>query len=224
MSEDPTDSEPEEEKDGQNYKVTESEDENEDGTDKDEAEDETGYREDKEADDDDEDEDYDEVVVKPRPLNEVTSLTDKTSPWTSILSDPELVSLESVEEPEDPNLRQDEDEKRKMLNLQTPNCSVQHQCGRREESDSFNGSAGDVSDTDSDDERTLQALDERRAKEANSPNEVSDEKGSSPTTQDATDTHDASCSLVNQDSPEQAYPWCIFEVVFLAVFYVIDVL
>lgn len=51
------------------------------------------------ADDDDgnEDEDYEETVVKPRHLNELTSLTDKTSPWTSILSDPDLVSLESID-------------------------------------------------------------------------------------------------------------------------------
>ncbi|CAG08977.1 unnamed protein product, partial [Tetraodon nigroviridis] len=42
---------------------------------------------DEDDDDGDEDKDYDEVVVKPRPLNEVTSLTDKTSPWTSVLSD-----------------------------------------------------------------------------------------------------------------------------------------
>uniref|UniRef100_A0A3P8SCK6 C2 domain containing 3 centriole elongation regulator n=1 Tax=Amphiprion percula TaxID=161767 RepID=A0A3P8SCK6_AMPPE len=50
-------------------------------------------------DDDDDDEDYEEVVVKPRTLNEVTSLTDKTSPWTSIMSDPDLVSLGSLSVP-----------------------------------------------------------------------------------------------------------------------------
>lgn len=208
MSEDLIDSEPEEKRDRQNYKLTESEDENEESTDIDEAEDGIGCRQDKEAAAaaDDDDEDYDEVVVKPRPLNEVTSLTDKTSPWTSILSDPDLVSLESVEAQEEPNPRQDEGEKWEMLNLQTPNCSGQHERGRREESDRFSISTADASNTDSDDERTLQALDERQAKEANSPNEVSGENGSSPTTQDATDTHDAPCSLVNQDSPPQAYP------------------
>ncbi|XP_012990334.3 C2 domain-containing protein 3 isoform X2 [Esox lucius] len=48
-----------------------------------------------------EDGDYEETVVEPRPLNEVTSLTDRTSPWTSLLSDPELGSLESLEAPEE---------------------------------------------------------------------------------------------------------------------------
>lgn len=210
MSEDHTESESEEEKDRQNYEVTVSEDENEEQTDEDE--DRTGCRRDEEADDDEEDdEDYEEVVVKPRPLNEVTSLTDKTSPWTSILSDPDLVSLESLEASEEPDPSQDEDEKLQMVNLQTHDCSEKHKCPRREESDhqqseSFNGSAGDASDTDRDDERTLKALDERQAKELNSPNQGSSDKGSSPTTQHATDTHDASCSLDNQDTPLQLYP------------------
>ncbi|KAJ7995602.1 hypothetical protein DPEC_G00246290 [Dallia pectoralis] len=44
-----------------------------------------------------EDGDYEETVVEPRALNEVTSLTDRTSPWTSLLSDPDLGSLESLE-------------------------------------------------------------------------------------------------------------------------------
>uniref|UniRef100_A0A3B3ZKB9 C2 domain-containing protein n=1 Tax=Periophthalmus magnuspinnatus TaxID=409849 RepID=A0A3B3ZKB9_9GOBI len=49
---------------------------------------------------DDEDyEDYEETIVRPRHLNELTSLTDKTSPWTSILSDPDVVSLESIDVP-----------------------------------------------------------------------------------------------------------------------------
>ncbi|XP_067102988.1 C2 domain-containing protein 3 [Osmerus mordax] len=50
---------------------------------------------------DEEDGDYEETVVEPRPLNEVTSLTDRTSPWTSLLSDPDLGSLESLEAPEE---------------------------------------------------------------------------------------------------------------------------
>ncbi|CAL8362296.1 unnamed protein product [Merluccius merluccius] len=59
-----------------------------------------GDEEDDEA-DESSDGDYDEMVVEPRPLNEVTSLTDKTSPWTSIVSDPELSSVESLEGPEE---------------------------------------------------------------------------------------------------------------------------
>lgn len=209
MSEVLTESDPEEEKDKQSYRVTESEDENEDETDKDDAGDEMGYTQDKELvddDDDDEEEGFDEVVVKPRPLNEITSLTDRTSPWTSILSDPDLASLDSVEEPEDLNPRQDEEEEQKMLNMQSPDCSGQHKCGRQDKSASLNGSAGDASDIDSDDERTLCALDERQAREANSPEEESNEKGSSSVTQDATDAPDTSSSLVSQDGPHQAYP------------------
>ncbi|XP_070762183.1 C2 domain-containing protein 3 [Enoplosus armatus] len=196
MSEDRTDSEPEEQKDRRDCDVATSEDENEEGTD--EGEDGTGCRRDEEADDDDEEEDYEEFVVKPRPLNEVTSLTDKTSPWTSILSDPDLVSLESLEAPDEPDLSQDENEKRQMVNLPTSDWSGKHKRVRREES--FNGSAGDASDTDRDDERTLQALDERQA---NSSNEGSGDEASSPTTQHATDTHDASCSPDIQDTPLQ---------------------
>lgn len=201
MCEDHIDSEAEEERDRENYKRTESEDENKEGTDIDEAEDGIGCIQDKE----DDDEDYDEVVVKPRPLNEVTSLTDKTSPWTSILSDPDLVSLESMEAQEEPSPRQDEG-KKWMLNLQSPNSSGQHEHGEQDENGRFSASTGNTSGTDSDDERTLQALEERQGNEASSPNELSDGKDSSLITQDTADTHDASCSLVNQDSPPQAYP------------------
>ncbi|KAJ0021939.1 hypothetical protein NQD34_009429 [Periophthalmus magnuspinnatus] len=57
-----------------------------------------GCKIDQDAEDDDEDyEDYEETIVRPRHLNELTSLTDKTSPWTSILSDPDVVSLESID-------------------------------------------------------------------------------------------------------------------------------
>lgn len=203
-SEDQTDSESEEE-DRQNYKVTVSEDENEERTD----EDGIGCRQHKQADDDDDDdedeeEDYDEVVVKPRHLNEVTSLTDKTSPWTSILSDPDLVSLESLEAPEEPNLSQDEDGRRQIVNLETHDSSGKS--ARQEESDSFNGSMGDASDAERDDERTLKALDERQAEESSSFNEGSGHTCPSPIMQHATDTHDASCSLDNQDSQLQPYP------------------
>ncbi|XP_034404215.1 C2 domain-containing protein 3 isoform X2 [Cyclopterus lumpus] len=186
MSGDHTDSEPEEEKDNRNYNVTVSEGENKEGSDKDE--DGTGSTQEEEA-DDDEEEDYEEVVVTPRPLNEVTSLTDRTSPWTSIMSDPDLISLKSLETPEEPFLSDDEDEKRQMV---THDC-----CGREEseQSDSFDESAGDVSDTERDGERTLEALEERRAKQPNSSNEESSDGASSPTILNVTNTHDASCSV-----------------------------
>nr|XP_055052061.1 LOW QUALITY PROTEIN: C2 domain-containing protein 3 [Misgurnus anguillicaudatus] len=47
--------------------------------------------------DEDEEEDFEETLIQPRTLNEVTSVTDRTSPWTSLMSDPEMGSLESLE-------------------------------------------------------------------------------------------------------------------------------
>lgn len=206
MCEDHSDFEPEEERDRKHHRGSDSE--NIQGTDKDEAKDVTAYRQDMEVDDDDED--YDEVVVNQRPLNEVTSLTDKTSPWTSILSDPDLASLESVEQPEDLSPRQEEDERLMILNLETSDCSSKRECVREEESNSLIGSAAGASDTDSDNEITLQDLSERQERGTNSPEEGSEEEDHpSPTTQDATDSHDASCSQVNEDSPQQAYPLSI---------------
>ncbi|MCJ8739880.1 hypothetical protein PDJAM_G00052460 [Pangasius djambal] len=54
-----------------------------------------------EVDETDNDE-FEEILIEPRPLNEVTSVTDRTSPWTTVLSDPELGSLESLEATEQP--------------------------------------------------------------------------------------------------------------------------
>nr|XP_023692829.1 C2 domain-containing protein 3 isoform X2 [Paramormyrops kingsleyae] len=48
-----------------------------------------------------EEEEYEETVIEPRQLNEISSLTDKTSPWTSLLSDPDLSSISSLELPEE---------------------------------------------------------------------------------------------------------------------------
>ncbi|KAI7800624.1 C2 domain-containing protein 3 isoform X2 [Triplophysa rosa] len=45
----------------------------------------------------DQEEDFEETLIQPRTLNEVTSVTDRTSPWTSLLSDPDMGSLESLE-------------------------------------------------------------------------------------------------------------------------------
>lgn len=209
VCEDHSDFEPEKEKERKHHRGSDSE--NIQGTDKNESkeEDVTAYRQDMEVVDDD-DEDYDEVVVSQRPLNEVTSLTDKTSPWTSILSDPDLASLESVEQPEDLSPRQEEDEHLMTLNLETSNCSSNRECVREEESNSLIGSAGGASDTDSDNEITLHDLAERQERGTKSSEEGSEEEDHpSPTTLDATDSHDASCSQVNQDSPQQAYPLSI---------------
>lgn len=52
--------------------------------------------------DEDDNEEFEETLIELRPLNEVTSVTDRTSPWTTVLSDPELGSLESLEATEQP--------------------------------------------------------------------------------------------------------------------------
>uniref|UniRef100_W5K8W3 C2 domain containing 3 centriole elongation regulator n=1 Tax=Astyanax mexicanus TaxID=7994 RepID=W5K8W3_ASTMX len=64
------------------------------------SEEENGHKEVNDA--EEEDEEFEETLVEPRPLNEVTSITDRTSPWTSVLSDPDLGSLESLEVEEPP--------------------------------------------------------------------------------------------------------------------------
>ncbi|XP_063762656.1 C2 domain-containing protein 3 isoform X2 [Eleginops maclovinus] len=202
-SEAQSDSEAEEEKHERSYTVTVSEDENDEGA----HQDGTGCTRDEEADDDEEvDEDYDEVVVNPRPLNEVTSLTDKTSPWTSIMSEPDLVSVESPEAPEGPDLREDEDEEMQAVELLTHDCSgdeSQEEGSEHQQSDSFNGSAGGSSDTETDGERTVQVLAGRPPNTPSSPKDGSADRDPSPTTLHATDTHDASCSLDNQDVSTQ---------------------
>ncbi|KAM6988093.1 C2 domain-containing protein 3 isoform 2-T2 [Tautogolabrus adspersus] len=195
-----SDSVPEEEKDRQNYQASVSEDESKEGSDRDE--DNTELREDEEADGDieeDDDREYDEVVLQPRPLNEMTSLTDKTSPWTSILSDPDLVSLQSLEASEEPYLSQDEEENWQMVNLQTNESGEKHKFSREQErehdDESLNSSAEDVSDVDRDVEKPRVV--HERGEEPDSMNE----KGSPPRTQHTTDTHDASGTQDDQDTP-----------------------
>ncbi|KAG5837567.1 hypothetical protein ANANG_G00240710 [Anguilla anguilla] len=75
-----------------------------DGLSPDEGEDEGERRHGSEEEDEEEDEeeqDYEETVIEPRTLNEVTVATDRTSPWTSLLSEPDLGSLQSLEDPEE---------------------------------------------------------------------------------------------------------------------------
>uniref|UniRef100_A0A1A8J5Z0 C2 calcium-dependent domain containing 3 n=2 Tax=Nothobranchius kuhntae TaxID=321403 RepID=A0A1A8J5Z0_NOTKU len=148
----------------------------------DELEDETSFRHKEAGDDEDEekDEDYEEVVLKPRPLNEVTSLTDRTSPWTSVLSDPELVSVASSGTPKDSDLSEDEDdgtvEKRSSLSRSSER--------KLEELDhSSGGSDGGASERE--DERTLH------------------ENNGSETPQPTTVTHNASASEDDEDTQPQ---------------------
>ncbi|XP_028276134.1 C2 domain-containing protein 3 isoform X2 [Parambassis ranga] len=192
-----TDSEPaeeeeeeeEEEKDEQSNDVNTSEDEHEEKIvgrqDRKTDDDDDDGDDDDDDDEEEKDEDYEEVVLKPRTLNEVTSLTDKTSPWTSILSDPDLVSLQSLEAAEEADLSEDEDEMTQMKRVEICDSSGKHDYTRLEESKhlhSLNGS--DTSDPEEDDERTLLNLG----------------SGSSPTTL-ATDSHHSSGT---QDSPDKS--------------------
>ncbi|KAL7831615.1 hypothetical protein AOLI_G00291630 [Acnodon oligacanthus] len=61
------------------------------------VDDENGHKQENDSVEEEEEEQFEETLVEPRPLNEVTSVTDRTSPWTSVLSDPDLSSLESLE-------------------------------------------------------------------------------------------------------------------------------
>ncbi|XP_061072728.1 C2 domain-containing protein 3 [Conger conger] len=54
-----------------------------------------------EEDEGEEEREYEETVIEPRTLNEVTVATDRTSPWTSLLSEPDLGSLQSLEDLEE---------------------------------------------------------------------------------------------------------------------------
>lgn len=197
--EDGTDSEPVEEAGRQSCQDSESESENKQGSDRNQHQE--GCRLDSVGDDGDEDNDYDEVVIKPRPLNEVTSLTDKTSPWTSVLSDLnlEMISLESEEETNEADLSPDDDERFQMFNQQTPNCDEQQGCDRQD----ANRSAGDASEAACVDERTAQTEERRQEKESQTPINLSHGNSLLLHKQDATVTHDAPSS---QDMQPQAYP------------------
>ncbi|XP_028320437.1 C2 domain-containing protein 3 isoform X2 [Gouania willdenowi] len=179
ISEEPTDSEPEERDENksrevihdihegkQSCEVSETEEESEGNSEKDMQE---------EIDDDDDNEDYVEVLVKPRPLNEVTSLTDKTSPWTSVLSDPDLTSLESLEAADVSALSADESERTEM--------DKREKCihGNPREEDQWIHSLNQ-SDTESEEVKKPRTSDRSQDKEPKSP---------LSTTTHATDTHNA---------------------------------
>ncbi|XP_029111146.1 C2 domain-containing protein 3 isoform X2 [Scleropages formosus] len=83
-------------------------------------------------------EEYEETVIEPRTLNEVASVTDKTSPWTSVISEPDLTSLESLEESEEAPAKDcpqgepcspgtEEDQELKILEHEAPQVSQLNQ-------------------------------------------------------------------------------------------------
>nr|XP_057937037.1 C2 domain-containing protein 3 isoform X2 [Doryrhamphus excisus] len=102
----------------------------------------------------DEAEDYDEFVVKPRHLNEVTTLTDKTSPWNSFLSDSVPVSPEN---PEAEHIQVNKDES----HIQSQDASRKHtrKESLRQPGDCFDNSSEEASDSESEEDVTLQAGD-----------------------------------------------------------------
>lgn len=203
--EDTTDSEPEEE--GDRKSCEDSGSESKKGEERSEHEDDDRFDSVGDEDDDgDEDKDYDEVVVKPRPLNEVTSLTDKTSPWTSVLSDLDMVSLESMEDTNEANLSPVDGEKLQILNPQTSDYGEQNGCDGRD----ANRSAG------CGDERTRQTEEKRREIESKSPSDLSHENNLTSRKQEATANHYASPS---QDKQPQMYPYCVYAAVVWAVFF-----
>ncbi|KAM4627594.1 C2 domain-containing protein 3 [Polymixia lowei] len=225
MSGEHADSQAEEEgDDGRHRAAASSEDEDEEGT---------GCGSEEEADDGEDDdgaESYEETVVEPRPLNEVTSLTDKTSPWTSILSDPDLGSQESLEAPEDqqssryPDLTQEDERERRVSppadTLHHRNPGQERRCTGQEESEPFgsdhsNGSVGDISDTEREGDRTLEALDQQQGKETTTANGGSGDRTDlsenespslSPNPQHPVGTYDASYSQHSEDEQPQLSP------------------
>ncbi|KAG9348505.1 hypothetical protein JZ751_002241 [Albula glossodonta] len=72
-----------------------------------------GENQDEEVEEEEEEQEYEETVIEPRALNEITSVTDRTSPWTSLLSEPDLGSLESLEGPEEQSCQTEEVENRR---------------------------------------------------------------------------------------------------------------
>ncbi|XP_047248201.1 C2 domain-containing protein 3 isoform X1 [Girardinichthys multiradiatus] len=168
---------------------------NKDNLSEEEHQEETDFRQDEEGGDDEEDEDFEEVVLKPRHLNEVTTLTDRTSPWTSILSEPDLVSVESIES----DMSENEDTSQ-VATLESGVSNEKH----IEEvyHHSSDESARDASDTERDFNR-MQSIDQTQQKESNNPNKSSD---TSPTPQPATDFSTAGTQDINQKQLQPLLP------------------
>ncbi|XP_061733333.1 C2 domain-containing protein 3-like isoform X5 [Nerophis ophidion] len=111
----------------------------------------------------DDEEDYEEFVVEPRHLNELTTLTDKTSPWNSIVSDSVSIASECPEA----ELSQDNEDKSQNKRQE----SIRKDAGEASQShssDSFDGLLEEASDTDSDQDVTLQTVNANMAGDAGS--------------------------------------------------------
>lgn len=96
--------------------------------------------------DEDEHEDFEETLIQPRALNEVTSVTDRTSPWTSLLSDPDMGSLESLELLHDDTIhtRGEERNGRELVPAINPQSLTAESQGIDSDSDICEGSETDL--------------------------------------------------------------------------------
>ncbi|XP_061828586.1 C2 domain-containing protein 3 isoform X5 [Nerophis lumbriciformis] len=116
----------------------------------------------------DDEEDYEEFVVEPRHLNELTTLTDKTSPWNSIVSDSVSIASECPEA----ELSQDNEDKSQNERQE----SIRKDAGeasQSDSSDSFDDLSEVASDSDSDQDVTLLTVNANMAGDAESlPNEA----------------------------------------------------
>uniref|UniRef100_A0A3Q2EC54 C2 domain containing 3 centriole elongation regulator n=1 Tax=Cyprinodon variegatus TaxID=28743 RepID=A0A3Q2EC54_CYPVA len=182
MSEDNTDSDHEKEKNQTNCRGNLSGDEHKG---------EKHFKMDDQTDDDygdEESEDFEEVVLNPKSLNEVTSLTDRTSPWTSILSDPDLVSAENNETLKESDMSEEEEDKSLVFTLES---DVSNEKPREEDDCHHSSDESEIgaSHLEGDENRMLQSVDHTEPNQLNSPNKSGD---TSPSLQHATDTHGAS--------------------------------
>lgn len=185
----------EEEPDVQNYITTLSEEEGEQETEDEEQQ--MGQNRNEAAEDDDEaeaeeeedDDEYEVTVVKPRHLNELTSLTDKTSPWTSILSDPDT---------EDPEISLGEKGEQQTTDVHiqgssdnpSSDCEEDHKCQKSEHT-----SESSESDTDGESPRTRENLQKREDQKAEPGTKPEDK----PKAVISPESQDPSCTVHSED-------------------------
>ncbi|KAM9801687.1 C2 domain-containing protein 3 [Neosynchiropus ocellatus] len=140
--------------------------------------------------------DYDAVLVKPRQLNELTCLTDKTSPWTSILSDPDLDTVESDE-------ASDHAEEEQVLHTSLTPTEPPLDCGG-EQDGSMSDENEDPKSVDSEEAAGVDGEDAERAVDVA---EDGDADSSLTRAQVTESPQEASPSLNNEDTdPELAIP------------------
>ena len=184
-----------------------------------------GGREEEEDEDDNSEGDYDEMVVEPRPLNEVTSLTDRTSPWTSVFSGCDLSSAESLEDPEEGGDRGFPDpahagvvrrlwgpgaEGPELQGTRGDTSGTVLEEGHHCECDHSTGPQSDASNSEGEEvERTLQASGEEEEVEPAVMNQAGQGSVDEPDNEPLTPQH-------TEEQPSPAYPCSVFSVWFKA--------